>query len=103
MSNKNTGFEQEVADFVASVLAELPQPHGSYVIEDVLVRMDVSPRHAHHYQQLCATHKRGTVNSRVGHFTRTLTGYGHTGTRQKTTRTNLAKTFTVLIPHNQTR
>jgi hypothetical protein len=97
VSAQNEGFHDDVEWMVGAALKKLPKPYGPDVIQDVFVAIEQHPNLMHNYQQLCVNHNRATVNQRVGHFTRVLSGYKD-GTSQPTTRTTLAKTYTVLIP-----
>jgi len=97
MSAQNEGFHDEVESMVERALKKLEKPYGPDVIEDVFVAIEQHPNLLRDYQQFWVNNHQRTVNQRVGHFTRVLTGYG-TAKSVKATRTGLTQTYTVLIP-----
>ena len=98
MSRDNTGFEDDVLWVVEQALKKIPKPYGPDVIEDVWVEIENRQNLMQNYKLLCATRGQDTVNRAVGHLTRVVTGYKD-GNSVPTTRTSLAKTYTILIPH----
>ena len=97
MSAQNEGFHDDVEWMVGAALKKVPKPYGPEIIEDVFVMIEESPNLMKNYTQLLVNHDVATVNQRVGHFTRVLTGY-QTGKSATATRSSLVKTYTLLVP-----
>jgi hypothetical protein len=96
MDSQPKGLQDEVDGLVEGALRSLQKPYGADIIEDVLVRIEQEPGLLIEYRRLVAGSGVKTVNRRIGHAVRVLTGYQAGRPGNRTIRTTLAKTYSKL-------
>lgn len=98
MACQNEGFHEEVEYLVERALKLIPKPWGEDIIENVFLAIERSEALMKNYNVMLKDREQKTVNQRIGHFTRDLTGFSVKKASTPATRTKLTKTYSTLIP-----
>jgi hypothetical protein len=88
---------QGVYDLSAHVLATLPTPHGTDIIEDVCVAIEINPTWRSRYQQLVSALGRDVTNNWIGRHVKNITGM-NTIQQVPATRSKIIGSYTKLAP-----
>jgi hypothetical protein len=98
LAYQNEGFHEDVEYLVQRGLKVVPKPWGEDIIEDVFLVIEGSAALMENYSRLLKDREQRTVNQRIGHFTKVLTGFPVKKPSIAATRTTLTKTYSKLIP-----